>query len=408
MSKLAMNNTRARQAMTALSARTWFPQAPLALGVGLLGLVHLILVLDQAEALHLHLSTPGSAVEDLTGVSLLGISQLSVGVFLLVIAIGLWLRSSLAWLLSLLVATLGAVTQAMQSGLTFDSWLFAYAVVMMGLLLASRRTFDRRNMRLGTLTALAALLVLLGYAVFGSYHLGTQFSPAIDSLADAFYVSVVTISTVGFGDYTPATPEARLFMASVIIFSLAVLSSAVGATLIPAMIHGIEQINLGKRNKMNRKNHYVIVGYSALAANTYRELRARNEHVTIIVRHPPDGALFPGSDVDMVVGDGSDLGSLREAGADQARAILALLDDDSENAFVILAAKELNVSAKKVAAVNELKHLSRVRRVHPDMIIAPQILGGELLTNMLTGEHIDLKSIMARLTGHSVDSEQQK
>ena len=152
---------------------------------------------------------------------------------------------------------------------------------------------------------------------------------------------------------------------------------------------------------MIRINHYIIVGYSALSANTYRELVGRHEQVTVILRDDTDGALFPATDPDIVVGDGSDLATLREAGAEKAKAILALLDDDSENAFVILAAKELKVKARTVAAVNQSKHLNRIRRVHPDMIIAPQVLGGELLTSMLTGERIDINDVMGRLLGKS-------
>ena len=86
--------------------------------------------------------------------------------------------------------------------------------------------------------------------------------------------------------------------------------------------------------------------------------------------------------------------------------MLALMDDDSENAFVVLAAKELKVSAKTVAAVNDAKHLSRIRHVHPDMIIAPQVLGGELLTSMLTGERIDVANLMDRILGHSSSNPQ--
>jgi voltage-gated potassium channel len=178
-----------------------------------------------------------------------------------------------------------------------------------------------------------------------------------------------------------------------------VISTAVGTTLIPALIHRIEQVNPGKHNRMNRNEHNIIIGYSALSANTYRELVERNEKVTIILNSPKDSAKFPGKDIDIVIGDGSELETLLEAGAENAKAILALLDDDSENAFVILAVKELKVRAKTVAAVNEAKHLNRIRQVHPDMIIAPQVLGGELLTRMLTGEQIDVKGIMRRLLG---------
>jgi voltage-gated potassium channel len=150
-----------------------------------------------------------------------------------------------------------------------------------------------------------------------------------------------------------------------------------------------------------RKNHYIIVGYSALSSNTYQELVSRDKQVTVILLNESDRNLFPSTDVDIVIGDGADLDTLRRAGAEKAKAILALLDDDSENAFVVLAAKELKIKARTVAAVNDAKHLNRVRRVHPDLIIAPQVLGGELLTSMLTGEKIDVKDIMSHLLGHT-------
>ena len=395
---LTTSRTRLRETMAGLSRKSWFPHVPISLAVALLGLLHLIPVIDQAISLHFHLQTPGSLRQDLVGVNLPGISQLSIGVFLLIMSIGLWLRLRVAWLLSLLAGAIGLATR-LQSEMPVEIWLFSYDFVLMCSMLASHRQFDRSNVRIGTLVALVSVLVLFGYAVFGAYHMGNQFSPNIDTLSDAAYVSVVTMSTVGFGDFTPTTPETRLFLVSIIILSILLLSTAIGATLIPAMVHKIEQITVGRNIKVIRNNHYIIVGYSALANNTYVELTRRNEQVTVILRHESDGTLFTATDLDIVIGDGGDLGTLRKAGAEKAKAILALLDDDSENAFVILAVKELKVGAKTVAAVNQTKHLNRVRRVHPDMIIAPQVLGGELLTSMLTGERIDIKDIMGRLLG---------
>jgi voltage-gated potassium channel len=188
---------------------------------------------------------------------------------------------------------------------------------------------------------------------------------------------------------------------SIIILSIALLSTAVGATLIPAIIRNVEQLTTARNIKMIRNGHYIIVGSSALSNNTYRELISRQEQVTVILLRESDGAQFNDPDLDVVVGDGGDLETLRKAGAEKAKAILALLDDDSENAFVILAVKELQVKARTVAAVNQSKHLNRIRRVHPDMIIAPQVLGGELLTSMLTGERIDINDVMSRLLGKS-------
>ncbi|MEA2079538.1 MAG: ion channel [Pseudomonadota bacterium] len=268
---LTTSRARLRETLAGLSRKTWFPQALISLAVALLGLLHLIPVFDQAIGLHLHLRTPGSVRQDLVGINLHGISQLSIGVFMLIMSVGLWLRSRIAWLLSVLAAAIGLANLSLQSEMPVEAWLFGYDIVLTGFLLASYRHFDRSSLRLGTLAALAAVVVLYEYAVLGTYHLGNQFSPNIDTFSDAVYVSVVTMSTVGFGDFTPTTPEARLFMVSIIILSIILLSTAVGATLIPAMVHKIEQITVGRNIKVIRNNHYIIVGYSALSNNTYRD-----------------------------------------------------------------------------------------------------------------------------------------
>ncbi len=386
--------------MNALYKKSWFPQVPVSLAVALVALLHLIPVFDQLIELQLHLRTPGSVRMDLTGIKLIDISQLTISVFLLLMSVGLWLRSQISWVLAMLATVVWLANLYLQTEIQIELWPFAYNTVMMGVLLLTRKHFNRSNMKLGTFVALATVVVLIGYTLLGIYHLGDQFSPKITTLSDAVYVAVITLSTVGFGDFTPTTTKARMFLIIIIFLNISVLSTAIGTVLIPALANKIKQIR-ERRHNMKRNDHYIIVGHSALSSNTYRELVQHDKHVTIILRNEPSHSLLPDADPDIVVGDGSDLHTLREAGAENAKAIMALLDDDSENAFVILAAKELQVNAKTVAAVNDVKNLNRIRRVHPDMIIAPQVLGGELLTSMLVGERIDVKKIMDSLLGHS-------
>jgi voltage-gated potassium channel len=367
----------------------------------LLGVLHLIPVFDQALALHHHLLTTGSVRQDLVGIGLSGISQLSISLFLIIMSIGLWLRLRAVWLLSVIAIVSAIINLYLQSDRPLRSELFVLDTVLLGLMLVSNKFFNRTTLTLTSLAALSAVLILLGYNVFGVYHLGDQFSPQIDTFTDAIYLAIVTMSTVGYGDITPATSHARLFIVSVILLSITVFSTALGTTLVPAMIRKIELFTSRRPKKMTRNDHYIIVGDSSLSGNTIRELIDRGKQVTVIMREKPKSSLFSDEDIDIVIGDGSDLETLRKAGAEDAKAILALLDDDSENAFVILAAKELKVKAKTVAAVNNTQHLTRLRNVHPDMIIAPQVLGGELLTSMLTGERIDVEGIMDRILGIS-------
>ncbi|WP_248884407.1 NAD-binding protein [Igneacidithiobacillus siniensis] len=143
---------------------------------------------------------------------------------------------------------------------------------------------------------------------------------------------------------------------------------------------------------MSLKNHYLIVGDTPLARNSYRELKQREQVVRVILLRQPDDTYFQAEDV--IIGDASDTDVLNQADASAAAAVLALRADDSENAFIILAVRELQGPAKTVAAVNDSKNLKRVQRVQPEMIIAPQVIGGEVLAMALNGEELSSDAIL--------------
>ncbi|MEO7941128.1 MAG: NAD-binding protein, partial [Burkholderiaceae bacterium] len=146
---------------------------------------------------------------------------------------------------------------------------------------------------------------------------------------------------------------------------------------------------------MKRENHFVVVGNTPLALNTCRELASRGCPVTRILREAPDGDADDA--VDSVIGDASNLDILKQAGAHNATAVLAMMQDDSENAFIVLAVRELGGQAQTIAAVNDARHLSRVKLVQPDVVIAPQVLGAELAAMLLSGEAVTPEFIMQRV-----------
>lgn len=177
------------------------------------------------------------------------------------------------------------------------------------------------------------------------------------------------------------------------VLGITVFAASVSALIVPMINRRMEHLLATREKKMVRSGHYVIVGDSSLARNTYRALTERDLPVTFIL--PQDPAA--GGDRDVVVGDGSDLDVLRQAGAQNAKAVLALSDDDSENAFVVMAVKELSGDPKTVAVVSSGRNMERVKRVRPDVIIAPQVLGGELLAMALSGETVNSDYLMQQV-----------
>ncbi len=370
----------------------WFPHVPLATALAAGGILLLLTASQQGLAILASNDIVGSTIASFRGGTLV-VPRALLGVAMVTMSIGLLLRSRFSWSVSLLL-TAATLVLGFHLRQSFYTLLAYYNGVLLLVLLLSHKVFDRSSVAAGSLYALVSSLTLLLYAVFGAFYLGRDFTPPIHDLATALYYAIVTMSTVGYGDIIPHTVEARLFTVSIIILGITVFATSISAIIGPIVSGSLQRILQRKEKRMKRRDHFIIAGRTALAHNTYLELRRRGQPVTVILTQPPSGEDY--SDADVIVGDPTSLEVLRRAGADQARAVLAMRDDDSENAFIVLAVKELESKVRTVAAVNDSKHVSRVKRVHPDIIIAPQVLGGELLAMALSGESIRSEDVMER------------
>lgn len=376
-----------------LRTRYWFPHVPLAVLTGLGGV--LLLESDFGGTWRHYLEQARIGSFDLPPKLL---PSLLIGGGMVTMALGLLLRSRVAWIMALLlVAT--AVASTLFTGYRNGQALFIYYLLILCALLISWRNFDRASIAASTLFAVTSVAMLLLYATFGSYYLGTQYKPPITDLVTALYYSMVTMSTVGYGDITPQTSTAQMFTVSIIVLGVAVFATSLTAVIAPVMSNSLRRIVNREGAKMKRENHFIIIGDTALAINTWRELAKRGRPVTRILRKAPEEGELGG--VDIVIGDAGSVEVLREAGAERAAAVLAMLEDDSENAFIVLAVKEIAGPARTVAAVNDANHLSRIKLVQPDVTIAPQVLGGELMAMMLTGESVASDFVMQRVFQHA-------
>jgi voltage-gated potassium channel len=372
----------------------WFPHVPLAAAIALFGLLKIAPALFNAfglQTLETSLTAPSAAQ---VHTALHGAGGAAIGVFLIVMAIGLLLRSRLAWVIVLVTLAAHLLFTVITKGRIPVALLISNIVLLIAML-AGYRSFRRSSLATGTLFAITSIILLLVYAVSGSYELGAEFTPPITDIATAFYFSVETMSTVGYGDITPKTVEARLFVVSIIVLGVSIFAASLSAILVPVINKRITKLLKPGEKKMVRTDHYVIVGDTPLSRNTYNALQARHQNVTMIFPRGLGDTREPGMDI--LVGDPSNLDILREAGAEHARAVLALREDDSENAFVVLAMRELNEKVKTVVAVNNSRNLASVKRVHPDLIISPQILGGELLAMALSGEDMNSQNLLDQL-----------
>lgn len=379
-----------------LHARGWFPHAPLAILVGATGLLQILLTSGSLKRL---LAAGGHPIVSLAGglgvPEIRGAPQEAIGGLLIVVGIGLFWRSRLAWVIAFLLG-LATVGLELSPVSTASRPIEIFSVVLLLLLLASRRSFNRMTLATATLFALMGVLATLGYGVVGAYVLGSGFSPNITNFIDAIYFTVVTMATVGYGDITPRTTDARVFTISLIVLGLAVFATSLPAIVAPLIDKRMMNfLQPRRRKKMKRTSHVIVVGDGPLARDAARALAARGLQTTAILSKKPDAAAEQPEDY--IVGDGSDTEILRQVHGAEARAVLALSEDDSYNAFVVLAAKELNPNVRTAAAVSDTRNTARVARTHPDVLLTLPQLGGELLAMALSGEEIRADALISQL-----------
>lgn len=381
-----------------LSPHRWFPHVPLALGLGVFGYRNIHPLIRQIGLLRegsIHygpvqeFSALPAFFHDLTK----GPHSI-IGIVEILMSLGLLFRSRFAWSVGLVLsgASLAILVQKTH-GILFPRAL-GNLLILLGLLVF-RKDFSRSNLATGTLFSLISIVLLFGYAVFGAYLMGNGFNPPIRSLVTAFYFSVVTMSTVGYGDIVPRTDDARMFVLSVIIMGISVFMASLSTVILPVMNERVQHLLMGGKKKMVRKDHYILVGTGGLAYNAFMELSRRNLSVTLVVdrtRTEP-----PWNLADQVEGDPADTETLKKAGIMDARALISLLDNDGENAFVVLAARETGSRSKTIVSVRDRVNLARIKSVRPDMILAMDVIGAEILGMALSGEPIDGDQLLKRI-----------
>lgn len=379
----------------ALHMDTWFPHVPIALAVGLSGLMQINQTLSLIEEFF---ALPQQTIVQFSGgfnsLAIRGIPHDVIGVLLVIMSFGLLMRSRLAWIVTLLMSMASLLLELTPLASQPMSLILFHAAVLL-LLLFNRQHFQRASLTTGTLYSITGILLTLGFGVIGAYVLGAQFKPAITDFPTALYFTIVSMSTVGYGDIIAQTTEARMFTVSLIILGLLVFATSLTAILGPMMNQQIMKFIQPRRKNMQRKDHIIVVGKGPLARNAADSLESRDLMVTRIVpTAPTQGTEEAG---DFIVGDGGDSDVLLQAQADTARAVLALTEDDSENAFIILAAREVNENIKTVVAVSDARNLSKIKRVHPDAVLALPVIGAELLAMALSGEEIKTDVLFEQL-----------
>ncbi|SHJ48147.1 voltage-gated potassium channel [Hymenobacter daecheongensis DSM 21074] len=230
-------------------------------------------------------------------------------------------------------------------------------------------------------------LVLAGVS-FGAGILGFMVIEDY-SLLDAVYMTMITVSTVGFGELHPMSAAGRLFVSIYIFFNLLVIAYLV--SVLTTYIFDGELRTIFKMFKSDHEirgfsNHVIVCGFGRNGRKAYHELRANGARVVVIEQSPDllrDEVDEDGSTIFAVFGDATTDETLRAAGVERARALITALPKDADNVFVALTARELNPSLKIIARASLKTSESKLLRAGADSVVMPDEIGGSHMANLV-------------------------
>lgn len=329
-----------------------------------------------------------------------GFTGTLTGFLLLVSDIGLRRGFRAAWYTAVVLLPLTAIQGLLQA------WTYSYPLVVVSLLalvvlLVNRRRFTRK-LELGStqIAAIAAIVAAQAYGTFGTFALRDSFN-GVESLTDAYYFTLVTGSTVGYGDITATTEFARLFAMSTLILNVSSFAVALGVVLTPAIEAKLSQA-LGRMTESQLElldDHILVLGCGDLTEPIIDELvDAVDCEFVVITPDEQRTRQLTEENVEVLRAEPSDEASLRRAQIDSARAILVATEDDGDDALSILSARQVNPNVRIVAAASQRENVGKLKRAGADNVISPAVIGSRLLVRSAMGSD-DSEDIADRLIG---------
>jgi voltage-gated potassium channel len=229
-----------------------------------------------------------------------------------------------------------------------------------------------------------AVIALAAAIVFGTvgFHLIERWT-----LADSLYVTVQTLTTVGYGDIPPHTATGRAFAVVVMLIGVAGVALFV-STIVQSVVQSELISTFGQRRlskKMSKlRDHYIICGSGRVGSHLVRDLLAANESFVVIENDQQRAAEFSQRGVNVIVGDATLEESLRDVGVEHARGLAACLPNDADNVYVVLTARDLNPNLRIVARAAEEQAEAKLLRAGANHVVAPTIIGGHRMAVALT------------------------
>jgi voltage-gated potassium channel len=209
-------------------------------------------------------------------------------------------------------------------------------------------------------------------------------------IMDAFYMTIISITTVGYREVFPLSTVGKMFTVWVIISGLGTFFYIAGTLVEKTFEVNVRRI-LGRRKmKMlaKMKDHVIVAGFGVMGEHVCRELDHKKIKFVIIENNPSRFAAAEELGYHIILGDATNEEILMTASAGNAKTFISLLSKDSDNIFTVMAIHELNPSLTIISRALDLANEKRLYKVGANRVVTPYELGARRIINTVLRPHV--------------------
>ncbi|MBI5876417.1 MAG: potassium channel protein [Chloroflexi bacterium] len=236
------------------------------------------------------------------------------------------------------------------------------------------------------LKRIAVLVLLLFTASVTGYIVIEGFS-----LVDAVYMTVLAVSTVGFGEVHPLSPVGRVFTIGVIVAGVgtaAYLFSLFTEYVIAGELAGTLRQGRMMRAISQLRNHYIVCGFGRVGEQVASEMAALHMPLVVVEREPAAIERLERRGLPYVRGNAAEDETLMAAGIEHAVGLITVLNADSDNVFVALSARALNKDLQIVARATTEAAERKLRQAGADRVVSPYVMAGNHIVSLLVHPNV--------------------
>jgi voltage-gated potassium channel len=219
------------------------------------------------------------------------------------------------------------------------------------------------------------LIGMMGFMVLFNY-----------SWIDAFYMTVITITTVGFGELHPMSSAEKIFTSLLILSSIFILGYAI--KVISEYILSKSNIGNLRYKKVQEKieklhNHVIVCGFGRNGKQAAQKLDAYNKGYVIVEMREDVVEKFYNEKHLFVHGNANEDEVLLKAGIERASSLICALPSDADNLFIVLSARQMNKNLKIISRATEETSYKKLKLAGADNVIMPDKIGGEHMASLV-------------------------